>query len=175
MAGLTAALPGWIRPTPPRQDPTLPGEAATDRTPTTAAGDADGFDDGGHPGHPSPGPRATRTSTRTTNSSSGDTVDTAVLIAAGLGLTVALAGWAVRVWSKQRLRRPTKEQLRDIAKPLARLAARTWDAAVVDKTLLDVIEAGAATALYLEDGPLLSRDLVVTTGVPDHLQEEEPS
>jgi hypothetical protein len=172
MTGMVGNLPSWTRPTPPRQDPTLPGEAGTDLTPDPAAGPIPSRVGAGAQ-HEPPRPAPGKTATRTKTSSTGDPgkVDTAQLVAAGLGLAAAAVAWAVRAWRRQQLRRPTREQLHDIAEPIGRLLTRTWDATRVNADLLDVIDAGAATILYLEDGPLLTRDLVVETGVPADLQE----
>jgi len=168
-AGLVGNLPSWTQPPSPRRDPTSPED--TDLDPELAGPVPSGAG-GGRPDHRPAG--TGRTGTRTRTSTSGDDqVDTAKLVAAGLALSAALAAWAVRSLARRRLRRPSDEQVRDIARPLARLATRFWDEARVDGALLDVIEAGAATALYLEDGPLLTRELDVDPGVPAHLQDEE--
>ena len=168
-------LPSWTQPPAPREDPVAPGDShqIPDQSPGQIP-DPSLVDVGGPPGPPRPG---TRAATRTRTSSTGEPgkVDTAKLVAAGLGLAAAAAAWAIRSWGRRRLRRPTGEQLRDIGEPVARFLTRNWDATTVDANLLDFIDAGAATILYLEDGPLLSRDLVVGTGVPTDLQEEEPA
>ena len=51
-------------------------------------------------------------------------------------------------------RRPTEQQARDIADPLARIAVRHLPLEVIGADLADGIDAAIATNAYVTDGPL---------------------
>jgi hypothetical protein len=119
-----------------------------------------------------PEPNGTRTATSDTTGEVAPkpTVkDTAVLVAGVLGLVVTGVALLVRLRRGVQLRRPTKTELDDIAKPLAGLATRHVPAGILNKDLGDVIAAGAAAGAYLNNGPLIEHDYV-DDGLPDNLQ-----
>lgn len=118
------------------------------------------------------GPRLDDEPTHTVISSASkpspkDTTDLLVgLIALAAVGAAALVKWRLG----RKLRTPTSGQSRDIAAPLARLALRHFDASWLNKDLADLLQAGAATGAYANDGPLLL-PLHPDAGVPDNLQE----
>lgn len=81
--------------------------------------------------------------------------ETVTLAVAALAFLGAAAALAVRFTLKAKLRQPTDKQARQIARPLVRIALRHFDALVVNTDLADALKAGAATANYVNAGPLL--------------------
>lgn len=119
-----------------------------------------------------PEPNGTRTATSDTTGEVAPkpTVkDTAVLVAGVLGLVVTGVALLVRLRRGVQLRRPTKAELDDIAKPLAGLATRHVPAGILNRDLGDIIAAGAAAGAYLNNGPLIE-DVYIDNGLPDNVQ-----
>lgn len=123
-----------------------------------------------------PGPP---TDTRTPISSGGDNPapaatlkDLTAALAGVVGLVVAVAAFGVRARAQgqRELRRPTDDQLADIAAPIARIAKRHADVAWLNPDLLDVLAAGNAVGTYVNSGPL-TRPIVPDAGMPADLQE----
>ncbi len=180
MADPVVALPRFLQPPQLRTDPAqpemehldLPGPPPATDNPTPGASLAGGVDSSGAPSTP----KADRVPTRTGSSSPDFNVtpkQAAVLLVGIGGLVAGVVAWGVRArWGRQ-LRRPTQEQLHDIAEPLARIWHRRWPEVLgrfgVDVS--DVILAGSAAGVYLNDGPLTAADLP-DPGVPTDLQEE---
>lgn len=100
--------------------------------------------------------------------------ETTRLVVGLIGVAAAGAAWAVQARDKRRkLRRPTPEQARSIARPLGRLmlGAAKRAGVALNPILADAIEAMAATGAYVTDGPLTTFD-GVDAGVPSNLQED---
>ena len=113
--------------------------------------------------------------TRTVTSSVGKpkTAEVTALVIGLLALAVSAGAFLARARFGQQLRRPTKQQYRNIAEPLARIGLRHFDASALPADLGDVIAAGGAAGEYLTDGPMLLGPAgVIDDGVPDDLQEE---
>jgi hypothetical protein len=131
--------------------------------------------DGGGDGPTEPAaPRPDREPTRTAISSASkpSTKDTADLVVGLIALVAVAAGALVKWRLRRKLRTPDDTQSRNIAEPLARLALRHFDAAWLNKDLADLLQAGAATGAYINDGPLL-QPLYPDDGVPPDLQEDQ--
>jgi hypothetical protein len=194
MTAPTVPLPQFQQPTPPPVDPYRPEDdpgapASPDPTPAPAEAAA-GAATGRRrrlPGLPNLRRETADGDTRTGISSPGDDdaaparlltqAETTRLVIGLLGLAAAGAAWAVQTRDKRRkLRRPTPEQARDIAKPVGRLMLRAAKAAGValNPILSDAIEAMSATGAYVTDGPLVTLD-GVDAGVPSNLQEDPAS
>lgn len=61
----------------------------------------------------------------------------------------------------RQLRRPDKDEVRDIARPLARIAVRHIPADMITADLADLGEAGAAVERYVAAGPVAPRVVAV--------------
>lgn len=164
--GLVGLLPGFRQPVSLREDPTLPGETETDQD-GSPPGPANPSTDPESPPRPSllSGlgiPKLGRADTRTATSSTGRTTpeDAAKLIIGLGGLAVGLAAWAVRARLRRRLRRPTEEELADVAAPVGRILHRRWGhlLGTLGPDLADLILAGTAAGNYVNAGPLLEPD-----------------
>lgn len=152
-------------------------QPATATTGTRPADPGSPADAGGGLYEP-PSPRPDRNGTRTaTSDSTGEpapkvsTKDTAVLVAGLLGLAVAGLAVLVRLRRGATLRRPTKQELDDVAAPLARLALAHVPAGILNADLANLAAAGAATGAYLSNGPLIEHPYT-DPGLPADLQEE---
>lgn len=115
---------------------------------------------------------------RTGTSSAGSKptqTEVAGLVVGLLGLLVSGIAFLVQLRAGRGviMRRPTRDESRDIAAPLARIALRHADLSLLGPTVADVIAAGGATGAYLTNGPLLGYDGSVDDGVPPNLQEDE--
>lgn len=158
-------------PSPPDDDPapatSPPSTGADSPSPSSPSPDRSG---------PAPSRPATPAATPTATSSAGKptTKQTAELVAGVVGLLVVGAA-AVISWrgTSRQLRRPTDQQMSDFAKPLAEILLRHWDAAVINRDLVDGIAAGAVAGTYLADGPLIERRATVDPGVPHDLGDHE--
>lgn len=134
------------------------------RTPATASGpDAGAI--------PKPEPDGIRTDTSLVGKPT--IVETARLVAGLLGLVAAGAALLVQVRGRT-LRRPSKDHLNDMARPLARIGLRHVDTGVINADLIDVINAGTVLGDYLTEGPLTSPGKPTDAGVPADLQQEIP-
>jgi hypothetical protein len=170
-------IPGFATPRGRRLDPALPEVQAAD--PETSQPDS--LPPADHPTTDLSGqyvPTAPRldASDRTQTSTPGkapkpSAAETARLVAGLLGLAVAGAAVLVR-WRRRDLRRPAKDQLDDVAAPIARILMRHVDPALLSPDLADAAMAGAALGAYLTDGPLLL-PLPVDAGVPSELPDPE--
>jgi hypothetical protein len=130
----------------------------------------------GRPGREQPKPAATTPSASSSASEQPDLVkrpavkDAAVVIVGILGLVVGAAALGVRWRGQRELRRPTAQQLEDVAQPLARIAHRHADASWLNLDLLDILAAGNAIGAYITEAPLTVQ-LTPDAGVPADLQE----
>jgi hypothetical protein len=105
-------------------------------------------------------PDSTPTSTSTPSGDSLVTAKDAGIAIAGIVCVLTMGvSWLVmaRTRGAASLRQPTKQQARDIAQPLARIAARHVDASLLHPDLGDALMAISATGAYIGDGPLRSR------------------
>lgn len=116
----------------------------------------------------------TRTDTSASPGSKPKHADITVLVAAVLGLLVlvpvAYINWRSR--GTLAFRKPTEHQTKDVASPVARILMRHIDLSKLPADLGDVLAAGAAVGVYVNDGPLIE----VTgryTEIPDDLQGED--
>lgn len=95
---------------------------------------------------------------RTTSSAGEKPADPKALsgpLAALIGIVASLAAAVLlRAPRPRLLRTPTDEDCRDIAEPLARIAARHAPAVKLGPDLADAIDATAAVSRYVKDGPL---------------------
>ncbi|GAA4699882.1 hypothetical protein [Phytohabitans rumicis] len=158
-------LPGFRPPASLRLDPPLP-EATDDPTAPATEPSRESLPD-------RPPRKLGGTGTHTRTSSAGDVpkpdaAATARVVAGLLGLVAAGVAGLV-LWTRRRqLRRPTSEQLDDIAEPLAAIAMRHLPVEFLSKDLVDGLAAGSAVGAYLTDGPLLTHP-DVDPGVPADL------
>jgi hypothetical protein len=172
------SLPRFLQPPPRRTDPPQleeeadPDPWATQPDPATGlylAGEA-------QPSAVASTQKQGRVPTRTETSSPAfeSTPETAAALVIGLGgIAVGIAAWLVRARLQRRLRRPTEGELGDIATPIGQILHRRW-AAVLGKfgpDVADLIKAGAAAGVYVNNGPLTEWDSP-DPGIPDNLQEE---
>jgi len=97
----------------------------------------------------------------------------AARLVAGL-LGMAFMGVGVLIWRGRRrvLRQPDDDQLRDMAKPAARMLARHIPAQYLNNDLADAAQIAAAFSDYLRDGPLTDYGQA-DPGIPDDLNDPE--
>ena len=96
--------------------------------------------------------------------------------AVGALVSLALLGTnlVLKYTRNRKLRRPTREQVKDFSEPIGRLLARHVDMSIFGPDLLDLAEAGSAFDNYLSDGPLTDRiaPAIVQVGME---QTDEPT
>lgn len=162
-------------PPPPAEDPTRPaGDRQTEPLPTAAPEPPPGRRQGlaGRLGLPMPKPDTPDDGTRSPTSSPGSgrtpvgAAEAAALIAGLLGVLALGAAWFVqlRTGGYRTLRKPTKQQTRDIAGPLAAIASRHVPADLLHADLGDAIHALTAAGAYVTAGPLTVPALVDEAG-----------
>lgn len=122
------------------------------------------------PSRPAP---AAATPTDTSSASKPTPKQTSELVAGVVGLLVVGAAAVISWRAGRQLRRPTDKQVDDFARPLAEILLRHWDAAVINRDLVDGIAAGAVAGNYLADGPLIERRAQVDPGVPHDLGDDQ--
>lgn len=158
-------------------DPLPDGTTVTDppTEPTTTspnpAGDVDGLGPPDPPNRRPDPPAGTRTAS-SSPVSKPTAAEAAKLVAGILGLVVAGVAAVVAWRGRRELRRPTGQQLDDIAAPLARIAVRHVPAELLNADLADGLLAAGAIGAYLGDGKLI-RPPTIDAGVPDNLAELE--
>jgi hypothetical protein len=136
--------------------------------------DADGYVGLYEAGTPKPDRVSIRTgiSSRGSESVKKPTHAETTALVVGLVLAVGSVAAAVVRWrTRKELRRPTDEQADRIAAPLARIGLRYVPAHLLNADLFDLVSAGAAVGVYLNDGPLLYER---AEPIPDNLQEAQP-
>lgn len=145
--GLGALITG--RPTPPPDSPNGPGG----ETPTSLISST-----------PEPRPRRT-----------GDPQATAKIVVGLVGVSLALGAW-VLAQRGRRLRRPTRDQIRDFARPVGAILARHTDLSWLGADIEDLGAAAAVATDYATDGPIAPRiDPVVHVGMPDQAPVDDPT
>ncbi len=97
---------------------------------------------------------------------------TAELVATALGLVFVGASFVVRIRKGRQLRQPTKKHLADMGEPLASIASRHVNPALLNADLIDLIKLGSATGAYLTDGPL-THGVVIDSGVRSNEERDE--
>lgn len=149
------SLPPWTGPSPSQSQSEGPGSWS---------------DDG--PDAPSDASKAPGTRTGGSSRVSKPTIDeTTELLIGALGLVVAAAAFALRQWARRELRKPTAAQEDRIGRPLARIALRHVPAHLLNADLMDVLAAGGAVGVYLNDGPLTEPMHVDPGQLPNQDQE----
>jgi hypothetical protein len=124
---------------------------------------------------PRPARSVTLTGTSAT-SDGGSEVDEKLIV----GLAVALLGifitTAAVVVKRRRpakeLRKPSKRQIRDFARPAVRILVRHLEIATLSPTLVDAAEAAGALGNYIEEGPLTVW-AKTDSGLPPGLTDDE--
>lgn len=173
---VTSPLPSFRQPIP---DPPLATDPPADQEPVdlpqTPAGERAGLLGRLSLRGQKPDP-STPTRTSSAGSSPEISEKDAVALAAGLvGVIGLAAAWVVRMrhGRTMRLRRPSDADTEAIGEPLGRIlwrhARQYWG--WVGPDLADIIKAGTATGVYLNDGDLL-QPAAVDAGIPANLQEE---
>lgn len=95
--------------------------------------------------------------------------EAAVLIAGLIGVLALGAAWLVQMRSAghRTLRKPTKTQQNDIARPLAQIASRHVPADLLHADLGDAIQALTAAGAYITSGPLVTPAVQSETAGPN--------
>lgn len=95
----------------------------------------------------------------------GDPKVTAGIVIGLVGLGLAAASWALHR-SGRSLRRPSKDQIRDFARPVGALIARHTDLSWLGDDIKDISEAAAVVTDYASEGPIAPPlERVVQTGM----------
>lgn len=111
-------------------------------------------------------------SSETPAPSKAETVRTATaVIGAAIGVTMMLAGIVAARAFGRALRQPTKDERRDIARPLAAIAQRRLDMTKWTPDLVDGVTAAEAFGAYLQAGPIAPRLVPVQHIGMEHGQE----
>jgi hypothetical protein len=104
----------------------------------------------------------------------GDPQATAKIIVGAVGVTIAVASW-VLMQRGRKLRRPTRDQIKDFARPVGAILARHTDLSWLGADIEDLGTAAAVVTDYTTDGPIAPRvDPVVHVGMPDHDTPTDP-
>lgn len=120
----------------------------------------------GQPIHPTPpslkpgGPDGAATRTATSSAGEGlgrDHKHLGKTIAGLVALAFVIGDGLLRRYTRRGLRKPSKEQTQDFAKPIAAIIVRHTDGLDLVPDVADLIEAGSVAGHYLLDGPLTVR------------------
>lgn len=104
---------------------------------------------------------ATRTATSSAGEGLGrDPKQLGKVLAGLVALAFVIGDGLLRRYSRRGLRKPTNEQTRDFARPIAAIIARHTDGIDIVPDVGDLIEAGSAAGTYLLEGPLTVRAAV---------------
>lgn len=95
-----------------------------------------------------------------------------------LNIALSLADIVIRRLRGRKVRQPSRDQVDDIAEPLASLAIRHLDMTKFGPDLADIVAAGGAASGYMREGPMTEpleeQPPVVQVGM-EHGVEEVPT
>lgn len=171
-------LPEFRQPTvapPPPRDPGSPPAGSPSTNPANPTGQLPRLT----PPNPKPGGpdgAATRTATSSAGEGLGrDHKHLGKTIAGLVALVFVIGDGLLRRYSRRGLRRPTKEQTQDFARPIAAIIVRHTDGLDLVPDVAELIEAGSAAGHYLLDGPLTVRARIEKLEVfDDHGEPDAP-